>query len=116
MPGSDKGRVIEAEEREWKDRGGREKKRCVEGVRSPAGSLPDWVRNRTGEKRDAGRRMSPRGRRGAPLLVMYQRSVAAEMAEELCMSGSRSATGVEGRADSVRQGPESGVRRRRMRS
>ena len=60
--------------------------------------------------------MSPRGRRGAPLLVMYQRSVAAAMAEERCMSGRRSATGVEGRAVSVRQGPESGVRRRRMRS
>ena len=91
---------------------------CVEGesVRCPAGSLPDWVRNSTGEKLDAGRRISPRGSRGAPLLVMYHRSVAAATAEERCISGKRSATGVEGRAVSVRQGPESGVRRRRMRS
>ena len=85
-------------------------------MRCPAGSLPDWVRKSTGEKRDAGRRISPRGSRGAPLLVMYHKSVAAATAEERWISGKRSATGVEGGAVSVRQGPESGVRRRRMRS
>ena len=60
--------------------------------------------------------MSPRGRRGAPLLVMYQRSVAAAMTEECCISGRRLEIGVEGRAVSVMHGPESGVRRRMIRS
>ena len=60
--------------------------------------------------------MRPRGRRGAPLLVMYQRSVAAATVEELCISGIRLEIGVEGSAVSVIHGPESGVRRRMMRS
>ena len=59
LPGTDRGRVIEAEEREWKDRGGREKKQAKpRGVRqgdseqppedhpglggTHRGAAPDW--------------------------------------------------------------------------
>ena len=56
------------------------------------------------------------GRRGAPGLVIYQRSVAAAAPEQRCMNGMRLAMEMVGLTLSEMQGPESGVRRTMMQS
>ena len=55
------------------------------------------------------------GKRGAPGLVTYQRSVAAAMGELRCMKGRRSAMLASGLTLSEMQGPASGVSCKMMR-
>ena len=69
-----------------------------------------------GAKSEAGWNTSREGMRGAPGLVMYQRSVAAVTAEQRCMSGRRFDTEVSGLMSREMHGPVRGVRRRMMRS
>ena len=54
--------------------------------------------------------------RGAPGLVIYQRSVAAATPEHRCMSGRRLAMEMAGLMLREMQGPARGVRRRMIRS
>ena len=60
--------------------------------------------------------MSRAGIRGAPGLVMYQRSVAAAMAEHRCMSGRMLAMEMVGLMLREIHGPARGVRRKMMQS
>ena len=74
------------------------------------------MRKRIGAKSETGWNTSREGMRGAPGLVMYQRSVAAATAEQRCMSGRRFATETSGLMSREIQGPVRGVRRRMIRS
>ena len=69
-----------------------------------------------GAKSEASWNTRREGIRGAPGLVMCQRSVAAVTAEQCCMIGRRFETEMSGLMSREIQGPVRGVRRRIIRS